>query len=288
LGKAWKKFADFEVAFSDAATVDSTCNQEQATTCIATWMRTNFRHGHFHNNYQKRQCLVAAGCQMAGDKFTSAQESAFKTKARQAFGDVKTSYREVWNYTRQELRKGAIAHKARQAQINADFQTAAKQFAGDMGCNVQCLASCSSSTRGCLKQCQCGQGVINVKPVNVAAVVESIYGDAENLSEEQLAEIDWAIVHKNNFEQEADAPEASNLFHYGHGYNPLNCRLGYAYNAYYNRCVKIGFVAKEESEKEGSELYYHNPLQCPIGYAYNAFYGRCVRFGVNVEDADKS
>jgi len=43
--------------------------------------------------------------------------------------------------------------------------------------------------------CKCGSkwGHIEPKPVNTAAVIEDIYGDVNNLTEEQLDEIDWSL-----------------------------------------------------------------------------------------------
>ena len=45
--------------------------------------------------------------------------------------------------------------------------------------------------------CNCGSEIVSVKPVNTAAVIESIYGDVAKLTDEQLDEIDWALEQKN-------------------------------------------------------------------------------------------
>jgi hypothetical protein len=115
-------------------------------------------------------------------------------EAARAFSE---STNEIFNYTAKDLEIAVAAHKKRAEVMRNDFLQAANEFATDLGCDTKCLANCNGDVEHCFPQCGCGNGIVVVKPVNTAAIIESIYGDVAKLNEEQLDEIDWSLNLKN-------------------------------------------------------------------------------------------
>jgi len=107
---------------------------------------------------------------------------------------MKKSYEEVEELTKKDLEKGVQNHMLRCQKMREDFLKAAKGFARDLGCDVECLEECHDPhVDHCFRQCKCGHNIVEVKPVNTAGIVEAVYGDVENLTDEQLKEIDWSL-----------------------------------------------------------------------------------------------
>lgn len=58
--KAWKSWAEFEVQFFDAMTVDGTCNQEICTDCVTDWIMKGAKETTKHD--MELCCREQAGC----------------------------------------------------------------------------------------------------------------------------------------------------------------------------------------------------------------------------------
>lgn len=84
--------------------------------------------------------------------------------------------------------------------IKDDFRVAAKEFAGNVGCDLDCLENCRADPVNCIQRCDCGSTIVQVGPVNTAAIAESIYGDVRMLDDEQLSEITWSLKQKADVE----------------------------------------------------------------------------------------
>jgi hypothetical protein len=66
-GKTFKKWAEYEVAFTDAITVNAKCDQEAATECITKFYLTGFSDQTAART--KDICLKNAGCQLNYDGY---------------------------------------------------------------------------------------------------------------------------------------------------------------------------------------------------------------------------
>ena len=81
--------------------------------------------------------------------------------------------------------------------MNADFKVAALKVATDFGCDAKCLTNCCDTNQGeqCFESCKCGDGVIKITPqrVNTFSLVKEEYGDLNNLSDQDVANINDAL-----------------------------------------------------------------------------------------------
>jgi hypothetical protein len=81
--------------------------------------------------------------------------------------------------------------------MQRDFLATAKNVAGQMGCNTQCLENCVRTHQQpqCFEKCQCGNGVIKITPqkVNTFSIIKETYGDLNALSQDDIETIDENI-----------------------------------------------------------------------------------------------
>ena len=199
--KAWHNWAKFEVTYMEAVSVNTECNQEVCTDCITNWIMKGADPKTKHAETEMC-CREQAGCYIAWDKYSPQKQEAIKGEYRTAVNDISTTYKEINRKTEADAMEGWKAHQERKAAMKADFKATAKKFAGDMGCDTQCLHDCiekpAKEHQCCMSKCHCGKGVIRItepeKPVNVAAIVEDAYGDLNQLTDADLINIDQALA----------------------------------------------------------------------------------------------
>lgn len=81
--------------------------------------------------------------------------------------------------------------------MRADFRKTATQVAAKFGCDVKCLHQCGEQNDGnCFQQCHCGQGTITVQEtfVNTYGIIKREYGDVQNLSKNEVRNINDALT----------------------------------------------------------------------------------------------
>ena len=64
---------------------------------------------------------------------------------------------------------------------------------------MPCLKTCMGPAEVCLERCKCGSEIVRItegKPINTAALVESVYGNVHDLSAADLKTIDWSLSQK--------------------------------------------------------------------------------------------
>lgn len=86
------------------------------------------------------------------------------------------------------------------------FKAACNKVEDQFGCKKGCLKGCYVSTKkdhggweeykACVEGCHCGKGVVNIKKtkVNTFSVIKEEYGDLNQLSEEDMENIDDALA----------------------------------------------------------------------------------------------
>ena len=122
------------------------------------------------------------------------------TKFSTEHDTLHAAYESIWETFGTEVQTAAEAHKTRMEAIDEDFLTTVKTAATDFGCNTVCLDNCSSTLHGihyvdawaeCASACECGTDVITITPapVNTMAAIKAEYGDLNNLTSQDIHQI---------------------------------------------------------------------------------------------------
>ena len=96
-----------------------------------------------------------------------------------------------------KLKEAEIANDVRQEKLVENFNKAVSHEADIIGCDRGCIQNarydglCPSETF--IKCCNDGVVRIDFTEVNTAAIIERQYGDAENLSSDQIEEINSSL-----------------------------------------------------------------------------------------------
>lgn len=191
-GRVVKPYEEMYVRYLDAITVNSTCNTEAASKCVYDTYGLHSYTGEAAPTQTPAQCFQAAGCHTKWDTLTAAQKQAaiqryYKDK-RVADTQAQQAFQRGMVAVKAKLDKAIIAHQRRCMAMKEDFNNTLMKTARDMNCNKPCIDNCSGveaqRVPTCLSQCKCFEGVIKITPAhaNYREVVESQYGDLENLT----------------------------------------------------------------------------------------------------------
>ena len=139
-GQAWKPFAQWQVEFFDALTVDGKCNTAAATECVNSWILA----GATKRGYDTTmiQCVSSAGCRTNWQDLTQAEKQALATKFKTSVETIGKAYKKMEDKAAADLKVGIAAHEARVKKMHKDFDAAIFKVANDLGCDQKIFQNC--------------------------------------------------------------------------------------------------------------------------------------------------
>jgi hypothetical protein len=110
-GQAWKPFAQWQVEFFDALTVDGKCNTAAATECVNSWILAGATKKDHDTTLMT--CASSAGCRTNWQDLTQAEKQALATKFKTSVQTIGKAYKKMEDKAAADLKVGIAAHEAR-------------------------------------------------------------------------------------------------------------------------------------------------------------------------------
>jgi hypothetical protein len=191
-GKNFKPLAQWDVEMVDSLTITGTCDKSIATECVNSYYMGDTTKG------AAEQCLTAkAGCTSKWTALTDVQKKALADKFMTNVQTLGAAYQKMDDQLVADVKVGYAAHKLRKQAAMVDFRASMKQVASDFGCDTTCLQNCCDNHphAHCYENCKCGSGVIKITPqkVNVLSIIKDTYGDFNQLNEDEINEVNYAL-----------------------------------------------------------------------------------------------
>ena len=139
-GQAWKPFAQWQVEFFDALTVDGKCNTAAATECVNSWILAGATRGSYDTTMI--QCVSSAGCRTNWQDLTQAEKQALAAKFKTSVETIGKAYKKMEDKAAADLKVGIAAHEARVKKMHSEFDTAIIKVATDLGCDEKLFKWC--------------------------------------------------------------------------------------------------------------------------------------------------
>ena len=185
----------FQVEWIDAMTPASVgnCDQKALTKCIDHRQLS----GEMQITPEYLQCVTKAGCQNNYMEATPAQKQELANSFKTSVGTLDKAYAKMNDKFMGNLQQAKEANDVRKAKLIANFKKAVDHEADLLGCNKKCykqgLNNGVCPTKIFAKCCNDGVIRVHYATVNTAAVVENVYGDVENLTQEDIVEINQSL-----------------------------------------------------------------------------------------------